>query len=94
MYLNLFSDQIFFNIYIADAAWAISYVTDDDNIKIQAVIDAGCVPYLVNLLAMDEAAVIVPALRSVGNIVTGTDTQVSPNNILNSSKYNFVGKPI
>lgn len=63
-------------ISIADAAWAISYVTDDDNIKIQAVIDSGCVPYLVSLLDVDEQAVIVPCLRSVGNIVTGTDVQV------------------
>lgn len=59
----------------ADACWAISYVTDDDNIKIQAVIDAGCVPHLVKLLALNEPAVIVPALRSVGNLVTGNDTQ-------------------
>lgn len=59
----------------ADASWAISYVTDDDNMKIQAVIDAGCVPHLVNLLNMDAPGVIVPALRSVGNIVTGSDSQ-------------------
>lgn len=59
----------------ADACWAISYVTDDDNVKIQEVIDAGCVPHLVNLLALTEPAVIVPALRSVGNLVTGNDLQ-------------------
>lgn len=59
----------------ADASWAISYVTDDDNEKIQAVIDAGCVPHLVRLLGLGEPAVIVPALRSVGNLVTGNDVQ-------------------
>lgn len=59
----------------ADACWAISYVTDDDNIKIQSVIDAGCVQHLVNLLGLNEPAVIVPALRSVGNLVTGSDSQ-------------------
>lgn len=59
----------------ADAAWAISYVTDDVNEKIQAVINAGCVPHLVNLLGSPENVVIVPALRSVGNIVTGDDSQ-------------------
>lgn len=59
----------------ADACWAISYVTDDDNIKIQSVIDAGCVPHLVKLLGLNEPAIIVPALRSVGNLVTGNDAQ-------------------
>lgn len=62
-------------MFAADASWAISYVTDDDNIKIQAVIDAGCVPHLVRLLDLEAPGVIVPALRSVGNIVTGSDTQ-------------------
>lgn len=61
---------------IADASWAISYVTDAENDKIQAVVDSGCVPHLVKLLDSNESAVIIPALRSVGNIVTGTDTQV------------------
>ncbi|KAH8287859.1 hypothetical protein KR018_003147 [Drosophila ironensis] len=59
----------------ADACWALSYVTDDDNIKIQAVVDSDAVPRLVDLLRTDEPSVIVPALRTVGNIVTGTDQQ-------------------
>lgn len=60
----------------ADAAWAISYVTDEDGDRIQAVIDAGCVPILVSLLSHHETVIVVPALRSVGNIVTGSDVQV------------------
>lgn len=50
-------------------------MTDDESDRIQAVIDAGCVPHLVRLLGMDDNLVIVPALRSVGNIVTGNDSQ-------------------
>lgn len=61
---------------VTDAAWAISYVTDDDNDKIQAVIDHGCVPPLVLLLEREDTQIIVPALRGIGNIVTGNDQQV------------------
>lgn len=60
---------------LADACWALSYVTDDDNSKIQAVIDTDAVPKLVSLLESNEPSILVPALRSVGNIVTGSDTQ-------------------
>lgn len=50
-------------------------MTDDDGDRIQAVINAGCVMSLVRLLDHSENAIVVPALRSIGNIVTGTDTQ-------------------
>lgn len=69
-----FSSSLLF-IILADAAWAISYVTDDESDRIQAVIDADCVPGLIKLLGMEENVIIVPALRSIGNIVTGSDIQ-------------------
>lgn len=51
-------------------------MTDDDGERIQAVINAGCVTSLVNLLQHEKNSIIVPALRSIGNIVTGNDAQV------------------
>ncbi|CRK93042.1 CLUMA_CG006479, isoform A [Clunio marinus] len=60
---------------LSDVCWALSYVTDDTTEKIQAVVDSGCIPRLVWLLGCDDPAIVTPALRSVGNIVTGDDTQ-------------------
>jgi hypothetical protein len=63
---------------ITDACWALSYISDDSgpaNAKIQAVVDANICHRLVQLLNHHNASVQIPALRSVGNIVTGDDSQ-------------------
>jgi len=64
---------------LTDACWALSYLSDDpapgSNQKIQAVIEAGVARRLTELLAHPSSNVKTPALRTVGNIVTGDDIQ-------------------
>eukprot|EP00494_Astrolonche_serrata_P030783 UN31051 len=71
--LNVEDDEI-----LVDTCWAVSYISDDptpNNTRIQEIIKMGFVPHLIRLLAHNSALVVHPALRAVGNIVTGNDEQ-------------------
>ena len=60
---------------LTDALWALSYLSDGTNDRIQAVIEVQVCKRLVELLLHPTASVLIPALRAVGNIVTGDDLQ-------------------
>jgi hypothetical protein len=63
---------------LTDACWALSYISDDagsNNQKIQTVLSYGVTGRLVELLAHRSPNVKTPALRTIGNIVTGDDLQ-------------------
>jgi hypothetical protein len=60
---------------LTDACWALSFISDGAHERITGVIQAGVVQRLVQLLTHPSALVQIPALRAVGNIVTGDDDQ-------------------
>ncbi len=60
---------------LTDALWALAYLSDGDHERIAAVLQAGVVPRVVELLAHPQHAITIPALRVVGNIVAGDDLQ-------------------
>ena len=60
---------------IIDATWAVSYISDGSNERVQAALDAQVLPRIVQLLSAPTTAMQTPAIRTIGNVVTGTDKQ-------------------
>ena len=57
---------------ISDCCWAVSYHSDAKKDKIQAVIDSGVIPNIIKFLEEPNMAVLVPSIRILGNISTGS----------------------
>jgi importin subunit alpha-1 len=69
---------------MTDATWALSYLSDGDDTRIQAIVDLpGIIPSLIKMISSNIPTLIIPALRTLGNIVSGNDKQTQ--SVLNES---------
>nr|UXY87329.1 importin alpha [Cryptomonas sp.] len=60
---------------LGDVCWALSYISDGSDERIQLIIQFGIIQRIVELLMHKDFHVQTPALRTIGNIVTGNDIQ-------------------
>eukprot|EP01107_Rhizomastix_libera_P015193 TRINITY_DN5463_c0_g1_i2.p1 TRINITY_DN5463_c0_g1~~TRINITY_DN5463_c0_g1_i2.p1 ORF type:complete len:322 (+),score=109.22 TRINITY_DN5463_c0_g1_i2:782-1747(+) len=57
-----------------DALWALSHLTDNEQ-SIETVSTSGLLPKMIAALSVPDHLLIIPALRALGNIVSGTNEQ-------------------
>jgi importin subunit alpha-2 len=60
---------------VCDVCWASGYISDGAEERIDLVLKLGVLDRLVELASGNEMSLIAPALRCLGNIVTGDDNQ-------------------
>lgn len=59
---------------LTDSLWALSYLTDGDEARIQTFLDLDILSGLFKMLDDHKICILIPAVRCVGNIATGNDT--------------------
>jgi hypothetical protein len=60
---------------LTDLCWALSYIGDGEGKRIQLYLENNILPRLVELLGHPSLQIAIPALRTLGNVITGDDSQ-------------------
>lgn len=60
---------------ITDISWALSYLSDGAKENIDDFLNDDLLKKLIKLLDHHTVSVVIPCLRTIGNILTGNDTQ-------------------
>ena len=75
---------------VADCCWAISYHSDANKNKIQVLIDSKVVPRIIDNLKEQSMAILVPSIRILGNVSTGSAEHT--NELLNAGILMYLEK--
>jgi hypothetical protein len=58
---------------VLDIAWAFSYLSDGGDQRIPDILETGITPKLFELLRNPKVGIVIPSMRTIGNLVTGSD---------------------
>jgi len=60
---------------LTDAMWGLSYISDSGEKAIIKILECGACETIVGLLSCPHNNIVLPAIRALGNFVTGEDTE-------------------
>jgi importin subunit alpha-6/7 len=60
---------------MVDSLWVISYCSDAGKSIIPTILETGVAQRIIELCNHESSAIVIPALRTLGNFVTGSDEQ-------------------
>jgi len=74
---------------MVDAVWALSYLSDGPNDRIERVMQSGVTSRLVEFLSDKSSPLLTPTIRCLGNFVTGSDVQTQA--VVDAGIINYLG---